>query len=123
MDQARALRLYRCDRRGLPQGDCRNHRGALASPAVLDQSRTARLENLDRRVTAAQPLLSVEQLSKSYGGVHAVRGVSFSLRAGEILALIGPNGAGKSTCFNMLNGQNVPGGGRITPFGEDTARR
>jgi branched-chain amino acid transport system ATP-binding protein len=48
-------------------------------------------------------LLSVEDLSKSYGGVHAVRSVSFSLRSGEILALIGPNGAGKSTCFDMLN--------------------
>ena len=54
-------------------------------------------------------LLSVENLSKSYGGVHAVRSVSFELRAGEILALIGPNGAGKSTCFDMLNGQNIAG--------------
>ena len=66
-------------------------------------------------------LLSVEGLSKSYGGVHAVRGVSFELRAGEILALIGPNGAGKSTCFDMLNGQKVPDTGRINLLGEDTA--
>src|SRR6476646_3540779 len=66
-------------------------------------------------------LLSVENLSKSYGGVHAVRGVSFELRAGEILALIGPNGAGKSTCFDMLNGQNIPDSGRINLLGEDTA--
>jgi len=65
-------------------------------------------------------LLSVEGLSKSYGGVHAVRGVSFELRAGEILALIGPNGAGKSTCFDMLNGQNTPDSGRINLLGEDT---
>jgi len=68
-------------------------------------------------------LLSVEGLSKSYGGVHAVRGVSFQLRAGEILALIGPNGAGKSTCFDMLNGQNIPDSGRINLLGEDTAGR
>ena len=68
-------------------------------------------------------LLSVEGLSKSYGGVHAVRGVSFALRAGEILALIGPNGAGKSTCFDMLNGQNIPDSGRINLLGEDTAGR
>jgi branched-chain amino acid transport system ATP-binding protein len=68
-------------------------------------------------------LLSVEDLSKSYGGVHAVRGVSFELRAGEILALIGPNGAGKSTCFDMLNGQNTPDSGRITLLGEETVGR
>jgi branched-chain amino acid transport system ATP-binding protein len=65
-------------------------------------------------------LLSVEGLSKSYGGVHAVRGVSFELKAGEILALIGPNGAGKSTCFDMLNGQKEPDSGRIHLLGEDS---
>jgi branched-chain amino acid transport system ATP-binding protein len=65
-------------------------------------------------------LLSVEDLSKSYGGVHAVRNVSFALKAGEILALIGPNGAGKSTCFDMLNGQNIPDSGRISLLGQDT---
>src|ERR1700709_297100 len=64
-------------------------------------------------------LLPVEGLTKSYGGVHAVRGVSFALRAGEILALIGPNGAGKSTCFDMLNGQNTPDSGRVSLLGED----
>ena len=69
---------------------------------------------------SAQPLLSVEGLSKSYGGVHAVRGVSFTLRASEILALIGPNGAGKSTCFDMLNGQTAPDAGRVKLLGEET---
>jgi len=69
-------------------------------------------------MTAA--LLSVEGLTKSYGGIHAVRDVSFMLQAGEILALIGPNGAGKSTCFDMLNGQNRPDSGRISVAGEDT---
>jgi branched-chain amino acid transport system ATP-binding protein len=68
-------------------------------------------------------ILAVENLTKSYGGVHAVRGVSFSLRAGEILALIGPNGAGKSTCFNMLNGQITPNDGRIMLLGQDTTGR
>src|SRR5580704_7319255 len=72
-------------------------------------------------MSIAPTLLSVEGLSKSYGGVHAVRGVSFALHAGEILALIGPNGAGKSTCFDMLNGQNIPDSGRINLLGEDTA--
>jgi len=71
-------------------------------------------------MNSAATLLSVEGLTKSYGGVHAVRGVSFELKAGEILALIGPNGAGKSTCFDMLNGQNIPDSGRITLLGHDT---
>ena len=56
-------------------------------------------------------ILRVANLSKAYGGVQAVREVSFSLAAGELLALIGPNGAGKTTCFNMLNGQIAADGG------------
>src|ERR1700709_2170016 len=71
-------------------------------------------------MSIAPTLVEVEGLSKSYGGVHAVRGVTFALKAGEILALIGPNGAGKSTCFDMLNGQTMPGSGRIHFLGEET---
>jgi branched-chain amino acid transport system ATP-binding protein len=71
-------------------------------------------------MTGAGPLLLAERLSKSYGGVHAVRDVSFALDAGEILALIGPNGAGKSTCFNMLSGQIPPDAGRIRILDHDT---
>jgi branched-chain amino acid transport system ATP-binding protein len=67
------------------------------------------------------PLLAVENLSKSYGGVHAVREASFSLERGELLALIGPNGAGKSTCFNMLNGQTRPDSGSVRIAGRETA--
>ncbi len=50
-------------------------------------------------------LLQVTGLGKSFGGVRAVDGITFSLAEGELLALIGPNGAGKSTTFNMVNGQ------------------
>ncbi|HEX2331966.1 MAG TPA: ATP-binding cassette domain-containing protein, partial [Burkholderiales bacterium] len=57
--------------------------------------------------------LSVKNLSKAYGGVQAVRDVSFSVAPGEMVAIIGPNGAGKTTCFNMLNGQLAPDGGDI----------
>lgn len=67
----------------------------------------------------ARRLLEVADLAKSYEGVQAVRGISFSLEAGEVLALIGPNGAGKSTCFNMLSGQTTPDGGRVTLRGQD----
>jgi branched-chain amino acid transport system ATP-binding protein len=66
------------------------------------------------------PLLQVDGLCKSYGGVIAVKDVSFSLEAGELLALIGPNGAGKSTCFNMVNGQVPPDSGRIRIGERDT---
>lgn len=58
-------------------------------------------------------LLQVQSLSKTFGGVQAVRDVSFTLQAGELLALIGPNGAGKSTTFNMLGGQLQPDHGRV----------
>ena len=64
-------------------------------------------------------ILTVENLEKSYSGFLAVKNVSFSLQAGEMLALIGPNGAGKSTCFNIINGQVAPSGGRVRMFGRD----
>ncbi len=64
-------------------------------------------------------LLQVDDLAKSFGGVQAVRNVSFTLEAGQRLAIIGPNGAGKSTCFNMVGGQLSPGHGRIVLAGDD----
>jgi branched-chain amino acid transport system ATP-binding protein len=64
-------------------------------------------------------VLDVAGVSKRFGGVRAVVGVSFGVAAGEMLALIGPNGAGKSTCFNMLNGQIPPDAGLVTLRGRD----
>ncbi len=58
-------------------------------------------------------ILNVRDLSKSFGGVRAVSNVSFSVAAGELLAMIGPNGAGKTTCFNLINGQIRPDDGEI----------
>jgi branched-chain amino acid transport system ATP-binding protein len=58
-------------------------------------------------------VLSVSHLRKSFGGIHAVDDVSFSVEAGELVALIGPNGAGKTTCFNLVNGQLAPDSGEV----------
>ncbi len=58
-------------------------------------------------------ILEVHNLYKSFGGVEAVKDVSFELEKGQLLAMIGPNGAGKSTCFNLINGQLRPDHGRI----------
>lgn len=62
-------------------------------------------------------VLAVSSLSKSFGGVQAVRGVSFAVEAGQLLAMIGPNGAGKSTCFNLVNGQLRPDSGSVSIAG------
>ncbi len=59
------------------------------------------------------PLLTVTDLCLSFGGVRAVDGVSFTVAAGERVALIGPNGAGKSTCFNLIGGHLRPDRGTI----------
>jgi branched-chain amino acid transport system ATP-binding protein len=64
-------------------------------------------------------LLEVEKVNKYFGGLHAVRDLSFKVNQGEILGLIGPNGAGKSTLFNLINGVYKPDTGRILFNGSD----
>lgn len=63
--------------------------------------------------------LDVSGLKKSFGGVAAVKGVDFSVAAGEAVALIGPNGAGKTTTFNLVNGQIKPDAGHVNLIGAD----
>lgn len=70
-------------------------------------------------MTAALPLLRVDGLRKSFGGIDALADVSFQLEAGRMLALIGPNGAGKSTCFNVLGGQLRPDAGSVRLDGRE----
>ena len=64
-------------------------------------------------------LLSVQDLSVSYGAIRAVRSISFEIKAGEIVTLIGANGAGKSTVLNMLSGLIKPDAGSIVFSGEN----
>ena len=61
-------------------------------------------------------MLSVEDLSISFGGLAALRGVSVEVAEREIFALIGPNGAGKSTVFNIITGLERPASGPLRPL-------
>ena len=71
---------------------------------------------------AGEILLAVENVSLSFGGVRAIRDVSFDVRRGEIRSIIGPNGAGKTSMLNVINGFYHPQAGRITYKGA-TRRR
>jgi len=67
-------------------------------------------------------LLSAQNVSKTFGSLHAVAGADLSIEEGEIIGLIGPNGAGKSTFFNCLAGDTLPTTGRITFDGVEVTR-
>jgi ABC-2 type transport system ATP-binding protein len=67
----------------------------------------------------ANPILQVENLVKRYGDLEAVRGVSFSVEAGEVFGLLGPNGAGKTSTIEVLEGLRVADGGRVSVCGFD----
>jgi branched-chain amino acid transport system ATP-binding protein len=70
-------------------------------------------------VDAPAGILATEGLSKSFGGLHAVRNVALTLHARELHAVIGPNGAGKSTLVNLLTGELTPTSGRLYLEGRD----
>jgi branched-chain amino acid transport system ATP-binding protein len=78
---------------------------AASAPARVDES--------------APPLLSVEGLSRSFGGVRAVNDVTFHVQPGEVVGLIGPNGAGKTTLFDLISGFVQPDAGRLRFGGVD----
>ena len=61
----------------------------------------------------AGPLFETRALTKHYGGLKAVQGVSIRIEQGEIVAVIGPNGAGKTTCFNLVTGADRPTSGEV----------
>jgi branched-chain amino acid transport system ATP-binding protein len=65
------------------------------------------------------PVLTVEKLCKSFGGLKAIQNLDFIIEEGEILGIIGPNGSGKTTSLNLLTGFLKPNAGRITFRGQD----
>ncbi|MGW8813038.1 branched-chain amino acid ABC transporter ATP-binding protein/permease [Gordonia terrae] len=80
-------------------------------------ARIDRLESVGRAVAgpdpdrSGEPVLEVDDLVKTFGGVKAVRGVSLDVKPGEVLGIIGPNGSGKTTVLNLLSGVYVPDSG------------
>ena len=68
----------------------------------------------ESEVFPAEPILKIENISLSFGGVQALSEVSFDVRKGEVRAIIGPNGAGKSSMLNVINGFYHPQEGTIT---------
>jgi branched-chain amino acid transport system permease protein len=91
--------------------------GASGTAAVRGVAEAA---PLSRRSAPApgEPLLALSAVSRNFGGLAAVRALTFEMKAGEILGLIGPNGAGKSTVFNLITGVLPAGGGEIRFRGE-----
>ncbi|MCW7536592.1 ABC transporter ATP-binding protein [Aquabacterium sp. A7-Y] len=67
-------------------------------------------------------MLDIQQLTKRFGGLTAVRDVSVRLEAGKVNAIIGPNGAGKTTFFNLISGMHQPTSGSIRFKGQDVTR-
>ncbi|WP_219215393.1 ABC transporter ATP-binding protein [Variovorax boronicumulans] len=79
-------------------------------------------ESVAIRDAASEPLLEVDGLSLSFGGVKAVRDVHFSVQRGEVFAIIGPNGAGKTSVFNLVTRVFDASSGRIRVAGQDITR-
>ena len=67
----------------------------------------------------SETILKIEDLQVNYGGIEAVKGISFDVQEGQIVTLIGSNGAGKSSTLRMISGLVKPSGGKITFRGED----
>jgi branched-chain amino acid transport system permease protein len=72
-----------------------------------------------RTVDTSKPLLDIKGLTKSFGGIRAVRSIDLEVKPGAIVAVIGPNGSGKTTLFNLITGLTRPDGGKILVAGED----
>src|SRR3954463_584962 len=72
----------------------------------------------DSHLSSSSPLLQAINIQKSFGGVHALKGVSLDIQGGEVHALVGENGAGKSTIIKVLTGAITPDSGEILFRGE-----
>lgn len=85
---------------------------------------TASIPGSERSASGEQPspgktLLTVTAVSKSYGGLQALSGVSFEVKQGEVLGIVGPNGAGKSTLIDIVTGVQAPDSGKVVLDGDE----
>jgi branched-chain amino acid transport system ATP-binding protein len=92
--------------------------GASATPASTDASGVTETDQSSRE-PVARPVLEVEGVSRSYGGIRAVSDVSLTLHPGEIVGVIGPNGAGKTSLFDLIAGSTAAERGRVLLEGAD----
>jgi branched-chain amino acid transport system ATP-binding protein len=76
------------------------------------------IENLESKIENPVTLLTLDRVSKSFGGVAAVKNVSLAVEAGEIVGVMGPNGSGKTTLFNLVSGAIIPDAGEVRFLGE-----
>ncbi len=70
----------------------------------------------------ATPAVELEQVTKNYGSVQALKGISLTIDPGEVVAILGPNGAGKTTAISLMIGMRRPSSGRVMLFGENPRR-
>jgi len=78
--------------------------------------------NTDAHANGSEPVLELRALSKSFGGLRAVRDVTFKIMPGDRKAIIGPNGAGKTTLFNLITGIFPATSGQVMLFGQDVTK-
>jgi branched-chain amino acid transport system ATP-binding protein len=90
-----------------------------ASESMTKEPLPATLTERDAEAASDRPVLEVTGLTRRFGGITAVRDVTFTLYEGQILGLIGPNGAGKTTIFDLISGHLPNNGGRIKLRGID----
>jgi branched-chain amino acid transport system ATP-binding protein len=78
--------------------------------------------NSEAHANGCEPVLELRALSKSFGGLRAVRDVTLKIMPGDRKAIIGPNGAGKTTLFNLITGIFPATSGQVVLFGQDVTR-
>jgi branched-chain amino acid transport system ATP-binding protein len=78
--------------------------------------------NTEAHANGREPVLELRALSKSFGGLRAVRDVTLKIMPGDRKAIIGPNGAGKTTLFNLITGIFPASSGQVVLFGQDVTR-